>query len=117
MSDRRLTIRLDEAEWHVLEDAAGCRPVATFARERLLEKAAKRRAPAHRPQMDSVLLAQILSALGSSEMPRNMREIAEGIRTGTLPNSDDILRDLRAACLAIELMRRDLIEALGVKPE
>lgn len=117
MSDRRLTIRFDDSEWDVVERAAGCRPVATYAREKLLAKAASRRVPLRRPRSDEVLLARILAALASSDLPRSMRAIADGMRIGTLPDSDDILLDLRAACLALEKMRLDLIEALGVEPE
>ncbi len=117
MSPKRLTIRLSDSEWEALEAAAGTRPVSTFARETLLGNAARRRKASRRPGADQVLLARILAALGSSGLPRSMRDIAQSARTGTLPDSADLSRDIRAACLAIEKMRIDLIEALGIKAE
>lgn len=114
---KRLTIRFTESEWDVLDRAAGRSKVATYAREELLGKAAEKRQPSRRVQPDTELLAQILAALGSSDLSKNMREIADAASTGTLPQSQDMLLNLRAACLAIEKMRFDLIEALGVKPE
>ncbi len=117
MSAKRLTIRFTGDEWDVLERKAGGRPVSTFARQKLIGDKAETRQSSRRPQASEVLLAQILAALGSSDLSRNMREIAEGMQNGTLPQSDDIARDIRAACLAIEKIRYDLIRALGVKPE
>lgn len=114
---KRLTIRFTQSEWDALDKAAGSHALASYARAELLGKAATKRQPSRRPSADSVLLARVLAALGSSDLPKSMREIAEAARTGTLPESEDLLLNLRAACLAIEKMRFDLIEALGVKPE
>ncbi|MCJ2187876.1 hypothetical protein [Novosphingobium beihaiensis] len=113
----RLTIRLDDTERTVLERRAGNRPLAAYAREKLLGNDTRKRAPSRRPKADTVMLAHILAALGSSDLPSNMREIAEAARIGALPESEDVLLNLRAACLAIEKMRFDLIKALDVKPE
>ncbi len=117
MSGQRLTIRFSDSEWTALERSAAGRPVSTFARQKLIGDKAEKRQSTRRPQASDVLLAQILAALGSSDLSKNMREIAEGMQNGTLPQSDDIARDIRAACLAVEKIRYDLIRALGVKPE
>lgn len=117
MSTKRLTIRFTDDEWDQLDRKAGSRPLSTFAREKLLGNSSERRGPSRRPQDCDVLLARILSALGSSDLPKSMRDIAEGIRMGTLPASDDLALDIRAACLTIEKIRRDQIRALGIKPE
>lgn len=115
MSANRLTIRLTDAEREALERAAGTRPVATYARERLLGPQAGKRKASRRPKQDARLLAQILAMLGQSELPKTMRELAQASATGTLPG--DLRLSLKAACLTIEKMRHDLTLALGIKPE
>lgn len=117
MSGKRVTIRFTESEWNALDRKAGSRPVSTWARERLLGSDAKPRKITRRPKADQVLLAQILATLGQSELPKSMRELADATQSGTVPNTGDVLLNLRAACLAIEKMRCDLTAALDIKPE
>lgn len=117
MSAKRLTIRFNADEWTELEHKAAGRPVSTYARKKLLGAAAKKRQPQRRPQANDVLLARILAALGSSDLSKNMRDIAEGIRTGTVPDAENLAQTIHTACLTIEKIRRDQIRALGIKPE
>lgn len=117
MSAKRLTIRFNAEEWAELERKAAGHPVSTYAREKLLGGAVAKRQPQRRPQANDVLLARILAALGNSDLSKNMREIAEGIRTGTVPDADNLAMTIHAACLTIEKIRRDQIRALGIKPE
>ena len=117
MSGKRLTIRFTDEEWDSLEGSAAGHPVSTYARKKLLGNTAAKRKPMRRPQVNDALLAQILGALGSSDLPKSMREIAEGLRTGIVPDTEELVHTVHAACLTIEKFRRDQIRALGIDPE
>lgn len=117
MEERRLSIRLSFEQYAALEAKAGRKTVSQYVREELglIEKT--RPKASRKPRNDEVLLARILAALGSSDMPRSMRDIADAARNGALPESPDTLLTLQAACLTIEKIRHDLIKALGIKPD
>lgn len=114
---KRLTIRLTDSEWDVLERKARNRPLSTYAREQLLGGDARPRKAQRRPKADDILLAQILAKLGQSELPKSMRTIADATQEGTVVQDGDLLLSLHAACLAIEKIRHDLTNALGIKPQ
>lgn len=117
MKTKSLSIRLTDDERARLERAAGGKPLSTYIRDKLLEDHVSDRKVARRPRGDYTLLAQILAMLGSSDLPANMREISNSARIGALAETPDVIRDINAACLAIQKMRYDLIKALGLKPE
>jgi len=117
MNERRLSIRVTEDQHEQLAAKAGRKTVSQYVREQLkLDPKARPQRP-RQPKPDEVVLARILIALGSSDMPASMRELAAAAKNGALPESPDILLQLQAACLSIQKMRADLIKALGVEPE
>lgn len=115
--DKRLTINLTAEQHAKLVGLAGNRSLSEYSRIQLFGEEGKSKKRIRKPRNDEVLLARILAALGSSDMPASMREIADAARNGALPESPDVLLSLQAACLTIEKMRLDLIKALGVKRE
>jgi len=96
------SIRLTDVERTRLEREAGDRPLGSYIRSKLIKT-------------DKRSLAQVLAALGSSDLAASMRDIAIAARNGALEDSDDLRLSLQAACLAIEKMRSDLVRALGLK--
>ena len=114
---KRLTVNLTEEQRKALLARTGNRTLSEYARLQLLGKDGQAPQRIRKPRNDEVLLARILAALGSSDMPRSMRDIAAAARNGALPESPDTLLSLQAACLTIEKIRRDLIKALGIKPD
>lgn len=66
---------------------------------------------------DREALARILASLGRSRLPSNLNQIARLAHVGKLPVSENLAVDLREACSDISAMRRDLIAALGLKPQ
>ncbi len=96
------SIRLTEAERDRLKREAGSQRLGPFMRAKLLGP-------------DRRAMAQILAALGSSDLAASMREIADTARNGALEDTDDLRLSLHAACLTIEQMRNDLVRGLGLK--
>ncbi|MEM1195661.1 MAG: hypothetical protein AAGH57_06120 [Pseudomonadota bacterium] len=96
------SIRLTDKERAKLQREAGSQALGAYMRAKLLGD-------------DKRALAQILAALGSSDLAGSMRLIAEAAQAGALEDSDDLHLSLRAACLTIEKMRADLIRSLGLK--
>ncbi len=115
MAKQNLTIRVSDEQRTILERRAGNRALADYIRHKLDIADTPKHARSYKPQADSIALAQILAALGSSDLSASMRDIAEAARNGALENSDDLRLSLHAACLTIEQMRDDLIRALGLK--
>jgi hypothetical protein len=114
---KRLSIRVSEFQYAALAAKAGRKTVSQYVREQLELEAKSRTQEVRKPRHDEVLLARILMALGSSDMAASMRDIADAARNGALPESPDVLLSLQAACLTIQKMRVDLVQALGIKPD
>lgn len=96
------SIRLTDAERDQLEREAGSQPLAVYMRSKLLTK-------------DRRSLAQLLAALGSSDLARSMRDLASAARNGALEETPEIKLSLEAACIAIDEMRENLVRALGLR--
>ena len=96
------SIRLSEHERAKLEREAGSQALGPYMRAKLLGN-------------DKRALAQILAALGSSDLSGSMRAIAHAAEIGALDDSDDLRLKLHAACLSIEKMRNDLVRSLGLR--
>ena len=113
--DPRLTIRLTPEEYAEVKTKAGAKPMASFARELLLEKARQRRAARARAVMrDQAAYARILAMLGTSTTVQAFSEAVRGAADGTLPTSDDIEASLDAVAADIAEIKRLLMRALGV---
>ncbi len=115
MAKQNLTIRVSDDQRATLERRAGNRPLADYIREKLDLADNQTKSRSYKPKADAVALAQILAALGSSDLSASMRDIAQAARYGALEDSDDLRLSLHAACLTIEQMRDDLVRGLGLK--
>ncbi len=63
------------------------------------------------------LLAQTLSALGQTEVFKNLNTIIEQLENGTLVLTPETEEQINVACLCVINMRNDLVKALGLKPD
>jgi len=113
---RPVTIRFTHDERARLEQEAGERTLSAHVRSRLFG-AKQHRGPDRRPSVDSVALARVLAMLGQSAVSTNLAAVTMAIRTGTLDAGPMTLAMLNQACTDVACMRRDLIRALGIKPE
>jgi len=108
-------IRLSPEERAILERRAGNQPLSAYIRECALGSDVRKRRPVRAQRLDTALLSQVLSALGSSRLSSNLNQIAKAANIGTLPVTPDLEADLRKACDDVAAMRRDLVVALGLK--
>ena len=113
--DPRLTIRLPPEEYAELKAKAGTKPLASFARELLVESAARRRNTRTRAVIqDQAAVAQILALLGTSATVQAFRDAVAGTANGTLPTSENIEGSLAIVAEDIAQIRSLLMKALGV---
>jgi hypothetical protein len=107
-------VRLTEAEKAALKARAGSRPLGAYIREMALDglpEARRRRSPVR----DGEALGRALGLLGQSRIANNLNQIAKAANQGSLPVTDEVEADLRAACAHIAEIRCLLLEALGKK--
>lgn len=117
---RPFSLRFTAEEREFLERKAGRLPLGTYIRSQLLEgmRASRRR---NRPKgiqgvvKDHRLLGQVLGMLGQSGIARNLHQLAEAARVGTLQLTPETDVLLRTACEAVLEMKRLLMAALGIK--
>ena len=111
-----ISLRLtDEERARLLRDAAGM-SINSYVRDQLFgadAKRSKRRGLA--PVKDHQALAQVLGALGRSDLHRNISTISDAVRDGTVHLCPDVECSVSEACAHIAAMRRDLVRALGLK--
>ena len=112
-----LSIRLTETERRHLREMAGSDSLSGYVRSVLFDDHLTDRQRKRKPTKDRATLAQILGLLGKSEIAASMRSLASAAEAGALPVTDDLVQSLRDACDEIRLIRRSLIEALGIKVE
>lgn len=106
-----LRLTADERVW--LEAEAGTRTLSTYVRERLFDSKGGRRLD-RRPSHNARALAQVLAALGQSGIVESLRELSRQAEIGALVLTPETEAALKSACEAIERMRRDLMDALGL---
>lgn len=106
-SDIRVTIRVSEEEFALLQAKAGGTPLSTFMREAALGMAVKTRTKLRRnADANAKLLAQIVGLLGTHPLVSAFKDAA-----------DDVDRDKAAECEALLKEVRDLLfQALGKRP-
>lgn len=111
-----ISLRLNEEERAQLErDAAGM-SVSAYIRDRLFgDGASQRKTRGKFPVKDHKTLAQVLSALGRSGIARDLDALRSASAAGGLDAAQ--ARVLNRACDDVAAMRRDLVAALGLKPE
>lgn len=113
-----LSFRVTPVERAYLEDKAAGLPMSAFLKDRLLGDATKpRRACGKRPIKDFDALARILGKLGRADLPNRMARLILAIEEGRALIDDDLVAELRASIADITLMRRDLVQALGLKSD
>jgi hypothetical protein len=111
------SLRLTKDERAYLDQQAGGRPLGTYIRERLLGGTADKRRPVRKPKVDEKRIALVLAELGRSRLSANLNQLAKAVNMGTLDVSQEVERELQAACRAVITMRDTLIGALGLKAE
>lgn len=107
-----ITFRPTEEEREMLKSDAGGMSQSAYIRQCLFGKKASKRLV---PEVDRILLAQILARLGETRIPNNLNQIAYHANCGSLVLDDVTIEELNEACLHVSWMRTQLIEALGLK--
>ena len=110
------SLRLTPQERQRLEDLAGGMSMASYARKRLFDDdATPNRTHSKTPVEDHKALAQLLGLLGQSGLADSLSQLARAAQSGSLPLTSETEAALRAACRAVQDMRRLLMTALGIK--
>ena len=112
------SIRLTKEERQKLDQLAQGTSLAEYIRSRIFDA----NAPVHRtkgrfPVKDEQALSQILGMLGKSRIPNNINQLAKAANSGTLPVTPDTEKQLHEACYSVTWIRRQLIQALGLKAD
>ena len=113
-----LSIRLTKEERQKLDQLAQGTSLSEYIRSRIFDGSA----PVHRtkgrfPVKDEQALSQILGMLGQSRIPNNINQLAKAANSGTLPVTPDTEKQLHEACYSVTWIRRQLIQALGLKAD
>lgn len=113
-----LTLRLSEEERARLEQDAAGTTLSAYARSKLFEgaKPLRRRAPAASVE-DRAALTRALAMLGRSTEVAALKAMTKAVSDGRVQVSPDTERALLEACATIDAIRKELIAALGLKPE
>lgn len=116
-----VSVRLTHEERKLLEQAAGEMSLSRYIRFRLFHADCKSSAALNQdrfsPAVRQKLLAQMLSALGKSELSSSLAELAELTRLGLLPNGTNVAAPLAQARDELSKLRHDLLLALGLRPK
>ena len=107
-----ITFRPTDEERAMLKADAGDMSQSAYIRKCLFGRRASKRIV---PEVDHVLLAQILARLGERRIANNLNQIAYHANCGSLLLDDVTVEELNEACLHVAWMRVKLIEALGLK--
>lgn len=113
-----LTLRLSDAERARLEqDAAGI-TLSAYARSKLFDgaKPLRRRTPTASVE-DGEALTRALTMLGRSTEVAALKAMTKAVSNSRVQVSPETERALLEACATIDAIRKDLIAALGLKPE
>ena len=111
-----LSFRVTAEERAYLEDQAAGLPMSTFLKDCLLGDTTKpKRTRGKRPIKDFDALARILGKLGRADLPNRMTRLILAIEEGRALVDQDLVDELRASIADIAMMRRDLVQALGLK--
>lgn len=103
-----ISLRVSANERRLLERAAGDATLSAYVRGRLFGQPANGRA-------DRALLTKLLSALGQTNLARDLSELQWAEEDGLLVLDDESTTMLRQACADIATMRSALVQALGLR--
>lgn len=109
------SIRLTEAERARLAMEAAGAPLGAYIKAKALGQAPLRMRRTGHSVEDRQALAQALALLGRSRIANNLNQLAWAVNIGSLPITPETEEDLRDTLLAVQDMRRLLMEALGLK--
>lgn len=112
-----VSVRFTLDERALLEKHAGKQSLSGYIRELVLADDVKpRRSRGQKPVKDHIALATVLRALGDCNVARDLEQLEWAVEDGKLhlePKSEALLR---AACISVVEMRKDLLRALGLRP-
>ena len=112
------SIRFTKEERQQLEHMAHGISLSEFIRSCLFkENISIRRTKGRFPVKDEQALSRLLGVLGQSRIPNNINQLAKAANSGSLPVNPDTQKQLTEAYHSILWMRRQLIQALGLKAE
>src|SRR5690606_32078953 len=96
-----------------LEAEAGRLPLGAYIRTRLFVAPAPRKR-FKRPVKDDLILTQLLTELGKSQIGNNLNQIAKACHSGSLSMTPEAEQALHAARADVGLIRQELVRALGL---
>lgn len=115
------SLRLTFEERARLEELAGDMPLGSYIKDRVFNEdgtgTRRARTRLRRPVKDKQSLAKLLGMLGQSRIANNLNQLAKAANIGTLPVTPETERDIRRACAEVQLMRMELLRALGQRSD
>jgi len=111
------SLRLTHEEKARLKAEAGKQPLGAFIRMKLLGDDVAKRRTRRAVVADEAALARVLALMGKSRIANNLNQLAKLANSGSLFVDDDVRGDLNEACRDIRVIRKDLMAALGSKPQ
>ena len=112
------SIRFTKEERQQLEHMAQGTSLGEYIRSCIFEKNISiRRTKGRFPVKDEQALSKLLGVLGQSRIPNNINQLAKAANSGSLPVNPDTEKQLYEAYQAVIWMRRQLIQALGLKAQ
>lgn len=112
------SIRFSKEERQKLESMAQGVTLAEYIRSCIFEgNFPVRKTKGRFPVKDEQAISKILGMLGQSRIPNNINQLAKAANSGSLPVTPDTEKQLHEACYSVIWIRRQLIQALGLKAE
>lgn len=112
------SLRLNADERRQLEEDAGRHSMSSYIKSCLFDPDRPvKPVRGLTPVKDQEALAQVLALLGSSRLSEHLAELADQARHGVLPLDGETETGLRRACEDIQVMRRFLLAALGIREQ
>lgn len=111
------SIRFSDEEREQLNADADGVPFGTYIKERVFENKTGAKNSSRSIVKDYELLAQVLAALGQSDVFANLDSIARQIEAGNLTLSPEAEYEIGLTCACVLQMRDDLVYALGLRTE
>ncbi len=89
--------------------------MGAYVREKLFGEDTVKRRTRRAVVADEVALARVLALMGKSRVANNLNQLAKLANSGSLFVDDEVRGDLNEACRDIQIIRKDLMAALGSK--
>ncbi len=112
------SIRFTKEERQQLEYMAQGMSLGEYIRSCIFEENISiRRTKGRFPVKDEQALSKLLGMLGRSRIPNNINQLAKAANSGSLPVNPDTEKQLHEASRSVFWIRRQLIQALGLKAQ